>query len=430
MAENESFLKFLFDAIFVAFSGGRRYKAWLTALFIIMVFGLITYSYQFREGLIITGMRDQVSWGLYISNFTFFVGVAASAVMIVIPLYIYNFKLFKPIITFGEYLAVGALLIVIANVLADIGRVDRLHHMLPILGTPNFPQSLLMWDMVVLTGYLLLNLLIPSYSLFKTYHNSKPRKWIKAFIYLSIPWAISIHTVTAFIYGGLVARPFWNTALMAPRFLSSAFASGPAFLIIALLIIRNNNEILKEEISEKAINILAQIVAIGGVVSLFFLGSEVFTIGYAESGHWVNLKYLMFGLEHNGVYYGKLVPFFWASFILTLLATLLLINPGTRKNYRILPVACFLIFTGLWIEKGLGLVIPGFIPSPVGEIHEYIPTLMEVMISAAGWAFGFFVYTLLVRVSIAIETGEIGSYGGMSRLDYLRSLRKKKLSEQ
>ncbi len=405
--KTKSIVRFIIEAIKVAFSGGIGYKAWLTGLLLIMLFGGYSYLIQLKEGLIITGMRDQVSWGLYISNFTFFVGVAASAVMIVIPLYIYNYKLFKPVISFAEYLAVGALLIVISNVMFDIGRVERVFHMFPILGTPNFPQSLLMWDMIVLSGYLLLNLLIPSYTLYKTYYGEKPEKWIKAFIYLSIPWAISIHTVTAFIYGGLVARPFWNTALMAPRFLSSAFASGPALLIIVLLILKRSNPILREEIPDKAINILAQIVAISGVVSLFFLGSEIYTLGYSESGHWINLKYLMFGLVENGHVYAKLVPFFWTSFLLTLLGTLILISPGLRKNYKVLPIACVMIFVGLWIEKGLGLVIPGFIPSPIGEIHEYTPTLMEIMISASGWALGFFVYTLLVKVAMAVETGQL-----------------------
>jgi len=404
---DESFFRFLIEAIKIAFSGSRRYYAWLLGLILIILLGAYSYYYQLKYGFIITGMRDQVSWGLYISNFTFFVGVAASAVMIVIPLYIYNYKEFKHIITFGEYLAVGALIIVMTNVSADIGRIERIFHMFPIVGTPNWPQSLLMWDFIVLIGYLLLNLIIPTYGLYKAYYNSKPRSWIKVLIYISVPWAISIHTVTAFIYSGLSARPFWNSALMAPRFLASAFTSGPALLIIVLLLVRHFRPEFREKISEKAIQTLAQIILIALITNLFFLGSEIYSVGYAQTSHWISLEYLIFGLENAGKYYGVLVPFFWTSLLLNLIAVFILLYPKTRKNSYSLALACFMVFIGIWLEKGMGLVIPGFVPTPIGEIWEYVPTLMEIMISFAGWALGFLIYTLLIRVTIAIESGEL-----------------------
>ncbi|RMF85633.1 MAG: polysulfide reductase, partial [Nitrospirae bacterium] len=233
------FLQFIGASIRIALTGSKRYYAWLLACLTVTVVGFYYYGYQLQEGLIITGMRDQVSWGSYIANFTFLVGVAAAAVMIVIPAYLYHFEEFKPVTLLGEMLAASALVMCIAFVMVDMGRPDRVWHLLPFVGKPNFPRSLLNWDVLVLTGYLFINLFIPGYMLYSVYHHQTPsKKILMPFTYLSVPWAVSIHTVTAFLYCGLVSRPVWNTALMAPRFLSTAFAAGPALIIIIIQIVR------------------------------------------------------------------------------------------------------------------------------------------------------------------------------------------------
>jgi len=404
-------IRFVLTFIKASLTGSKRYYAWLLSLLVVILFGAWTYLQQLEMGLIVTEMRDQVSWGSYISNFTFLVGVAAAAVMIVIPAYLYDKEDFKHITVFGELLAVGALVMCLSFVLIDLGRIDRMLHILPIVGNPNWPQSMLTWDVIVLNGYLFLNLLIPGYMLYKKFYSEESRKWIYIFILISIPWAISIHTVTAFLYGGLPARPFWNTALMAPRFLASAFTAGPALIIIILQVVRRYTCIGEEKcplvIHTRTIFKLANIVLIAMVVNLFFLASEVFTVGYGQTAHLAPLKYLFFGLTHGGHTYDILTPYFWAAIIFDIVAFFLLLIPTTRYNLGTLNIAAVLAFIGIWIEKGMGLIIPGFIPSPIGEIWEYYPTVPEIMITLAVWALGFLVYTLLLKGAIAIEGEEI-----------------------
>jgi len=397
---------FAITCVRLAFSGSRKYYAWLGSLLIILLFGLYTYYYQLKYGVIITGARDQVNWGLYIANFPFFVGVAAGAVMIVIPAYLYKREDFKHITIFGEILAVGAVIISLSCVLSMLGRIDRLHHILPITGTPNWPQSMLPWDVIVLNGYLFLNLLIPGYILYKRYYREPLGKWIYFFIFLSMPWALSIHTVTAFIIGGVAARPFWNTALMAPRFLASAFTVGPVLMILILQLIRRYTSVGKPGsrivISDRALFTLAHIALIAQLTNLFFLGSEIYTVGYSATSHILPLKYVLVGLEHEGVRYAKLVPYMWASIALQVLAALLLLFPRTRKSFPTLNLACFSAFLGILIEKGYILILAGYVPTPIGELWEFTPTLPEIMLMIAIWALGFLVYTLLAKIAIGI----------------------------
>jgi len=221
------------------FVGDRSYYMWIGTLGFFILLGLSAYLDQLDRGLINTAMRDQVSWGFYISNFTFLVGVAAAAVLLVVPAYIYNFKPIKEIVLFGELLAISAITMCILFIMVDMGRPERVWHILPIVGMMHFPQSLLAWDVVVLNGYLAINAIIAFYVLYRlSIGKEYSMSVIGPLIILSIPWAVSIHTVTAFLYNGLVARPFWNASILAPRFLASAFCSGPALMIILFQIIR------------------------------------------------------------------------------------------------------------------------------------------------------------------------------------------------
>ncbi len=401
MNQKITIIDFFIGITKLALKGSSRYYAWLAALLILMLLGAYTYTYQWVEGLILTGMRDQVSWGFYIANFTFLVGVAAAAVMIVIPAYIYNYERFKNITILGELLAISAVIMALTFVLTDLGHLDRLSHILPFIGTPNFPTSILDWDVLVLNGYLMLNLIIPGYVLYRAFIGKKVnKKLFLPVVFLSIPWAISIHTVTAFLYGGLVARPFWNTAIMAPRFLASAFAAGPALIIIVSLVVRKYTNF---DIKDRVIFKLSEIVAIAMVINLFLFGTEIYTAMYSEAIPDVaSIKYLFVGLGENT----KLVPWTWASLVMDLTAFFLLLYPKTRKNFKTLTLASIFAFFGIWIEKGMGLVIPGFIPTPLGEVWEYWPTLPEAIISLGIWAMGFFVYSLLLKIAISIETGE------------------------
>jgi Ni/Fe-hydrogenase subunit HybB-like protein len=401
-------LTFLAASVRIALTGSRRYYAWLLALLSITLVGFYYYLYQLRYGLIVTGLRDQVVWGSYIANFTFLVGVAAAAVMIVIPAYLYGYKDFKPVTLLGEMLASSALIMCIIYVMCDMGRPDRVWHLLPFIGWPNFPRSLLTWDVLVLTGYLFINMFIPGYMLYTRFHHKEPsKKVLLPFTYLSIPWAVSIHTVTAFIYCGMVSRPIWNTALMAPRFLATAFAAGPALIIIIVQIVRRYTPYGSPgdefEIPDETLYRIANIILVAMLISLFFTASEIFTVFYSASAHEAPLQYLYFGLHGHAI----LRPYIWLALMAMVTATILLMIPRTRKNLVTLNIACILLFAGIWTEKGMGLILPAFIPSPLGEVFEYWPSNPEVVISISIWALGALIFTMLAKIAIQIEVGGV-----------------------
>ncbi len=384
--------------------GNRYYYAWLAFLGLLICIGVVSYGTQLHKGLIVTAMRDQVSWGFYISNFTFLVGLAAAAVLLVVPAYIYNFKPIKEIVLFGELLAVAAITMCILFVVIDMGRIDRLWHVIPFVGRMNFPSSLLAWDIVVLNGYLVINLFISFYALYQMAHNREYSiQIIKPLIILSIPWAVSIHTVTAFLFNGLSARPFWNASILAPRFLASAFCSGPAVMMLIFQIVR---KVSKIEIDNKAIFKIAELVAYAMGINLFLLAAEFFKEFYSGSIHLAPMKYLYFGLHgHNA-----LVPWMWTAMVFNVTAFFLFLRPKTRENFLTLNIACVLIIIGVYIEKGMGLSIPGFVPGTLGEIYEYAPTFIEKAVTVGVWATGALIYTLLMKFAIPVYTGELRFY--------------------
>jgi len=380
--------------------GSKIYYVWCLFLLTIIAVGVIFYWKQHDLGLITTNMSDNVSWGLYIANFTYLVGMAAAAVLLVIPAYIYQFKPIKEIVVLGELFAASSIIMAILFVMVDLGRLDRVWHMIPFIGLMNFPASLLAWDVLVLNGYLLLNLFIPVYLLVKFYYRKEPNwKFILPFILLSIPWAVGIHTVTAFLYNGFAARPFWNASILAPRFLASAFCSGPAIIIVIFQIIRKVSSINMED---KALFKIGELIAYAMFLNLFLLGAEIFKEYYSNTYHIASFKYLFEGLhEHTA-----LVPWIWTAMAMNVTAFILFLVPSTRKRLITLNIGCLLVIVGVWIEKGPGFVIPGFVPDPLGEIHEYVPNLLELMVSFGIWALGLLIFTLLMKVAIPIETGE------------------------
>jgi molybdopterin-containing oxidoreductase family membrane subunit len=376
--------------------GSKRYYLWLAFLFILIAWGSTGYIAQLKQGLIVTNMRDTISWAYYIGNFTFLVGVAAAAIMLVIPAYIYNWKPLKEVVIFGELLAISAVIMCMLFVMVDVGNPLRLWHMIPQIGRLNLPSSLLSWDSVVLSLYFVLNLGVVSYLLYNLFYKKEyNKKILNPLIMLSIPLAISIHTVTAFLYNGFAGRPYWNSALLAPKFLASAFCSGPAVLIILFQILKKTTTF---EIKQEAIWKIAELMAYAMFINLFFFGAEVFKEIYSNTEHLVHLKYLFIGVGENR----DIVMYGWASLLISIIAFLLFLIPKTRKNVITLNIGAILIWFGVYIEKGIALLIPGFTPDTLGQIYIYRPSMAEIKISAAIFAIGFLIFTLMTKIAIAI----------------------------
>jgi Ni/Fe-hydrogenase subunit HybB-like protein len=376
-----------------ALKGSRKYRIWISVLLCFILTGFICYLFQLKYGLGITGMGRNVSWGLYIANFTFLVGVAASAIIVILPYYLHDCKAFSNITVLGEFLAVSAVIMAMLFVFVDLGEPARVFNMLLY---PS-PQSMLFWDMLVLSVYLILNFVIGWQCLESERKAEALPRWIKPLIILSIPWAISIHTVTAFIYAGLASRPFWLTAVLAPRFLASAFASGPALLILMCIFMRNKAGF---NAGQEAIRKMLLIITYALVVNIFLFLVELFTIFYSNIPEHVQyFRGILFGLPEQP----SLALWMWFSIILGWTATFFLINPKTRGNEYIIIAACIAIIVSVWIEKGIGLIVTGFIPSPLGEISSYLPTLPEIMISIGIYSAGFMILTMLFHIVIEIK---------------------------
>jgi len=389
------------DAIKEMIRGPLVYRIWVGGLLVVIGIAAWFYYQQLADGLIITNMTNQVSWGFYIANFTFLVGVAAAAVMLVIPAYIFHRDDIKYVVLMGDTMAICAVMMAIMFVMADLGRPDRFWHLIPFIGKFNFPSSLLVWDVIVLNGYLLLNAGIAFYIIYCHYMDCMPKlKRYFPFVILAIFWAISIHTVTAFLFSANSGRSFWHHALLAPRFIASAFCSGPALMLLGLQIIRSVSNF---PIRQTVIDHLAIVMTVSLQITLFFTASELFTDFYNEGEHSASARYLYFGLNGHSV----LTPWIWVALTLLSIATVIGSIHPLRKNITLLNIAAVLTVVGIWIEKGMGFVIPGFVPTPIGEIYEYAPSLTEIMVSLGIWAFGFLVFTLLAKAAIPIECGTL-----------------------
>ncbi|HIE96526.1 MAG TPA: polysulfide reductase [Planctomycetes bacterium] len=404
-SHSDGYPRFLRRCFTEATDGPWTYIIWMVALTAVALVGANAWALQVRDGMVHTNMSDHVSWGLYIANFTFCVGLAAGGVMMVIPAYLYDDDDMHGLVIIGESVAIAAIVMSTLSVVVDLGRPDRFWHMIPGIGKFNWPMSMLTWDILVLNGYLLINLHIVGYLLYMRYLGLRPNpKWYVPFVMLSIVWAISIHTVTAFLYCGLGGRPFWNTALLAPRFLASAFVSGPAFIILALRVMRLST---KFHFPPQPARTLIQIIRVAMCANLLMLFSELFTLFYTGGGHAAAAQHLFFG-SHGS--YG-LVPWIWTAMVLNIVGAILFFLPAALERGWLRIVACVMCIVGIWIEKGMGLIIPAFIPSTLHEVVEYSPSLVEWKITAGIWAFGLLLLSAMLKLIAAVFTSPSESGG-------------------
>lgn len=377
----------------LALKGDKKYWGLVIALLTLSGVGFAVYLKQLDFGLGITGMSRDVSWGFYIAQFTFLVGVAAGGVMVVLPKYLHDYKAFGRITILGEFLAISAVTMCLLFIIVDLGQPMRLFN---VLLYPS-PGSVLFWDMIVLNVYLLLNIVVGWNVLEAERNNVHYAQWVKPLIIISIIWAPAIHTVTAYLYCGLPGRGFWMTAILAPRFLASAFASGPALLILLCLIIRR---FTKFDPGREQIQSLAKIVTYAIIINVFFFLCEVFVVFYSRiPSHMSHLEYLFVGLHGHGV----LVPWMWTAMAFMVTSIILLVIPAARKHEGVLAFACAILFIGAWIDKGMGMIAGGFVPNPLHHVTEYMPTLPEILITLGVWATGFLVLTILFKVAVGVK---------------------------
>ena len=381
-----------------ALKGKPSYWIWLFVLASLVGTSFIVYCFQLYFGLQITGMSRDVSWGLYISQLTYFVGVAASAVMLVLPAYFHHYKEFKRMIILGEFMAIAAVIMCMLFVVVDLGQPQR---MLNIIFHPT-PNSILFWDMIVLNGYLIINLLVGWVTLQAEKNQVDPPKWIKPVIYLSVVWAFSIHTVTAFLYAGLPGRHYWLTAIMAARFLSSAFCSGPAILLLLALVVK---KVTTFDPGTQAIKTLAKIITYAMCINVFFFMLEIFTAFYSGvPGHQAPIIYLFSGWEGHSEW----VAFMWTAATLAILSLILLIPAKLRDNHALLPWSLAILILATWIDKGIGLMVGGFTPNPFETVTPYTPTIWEIIIALGVYGVGAMIVTVLWKIAVSVKQ-EVGT---------------------
>jgi molybdopterin-containing oxidoreductase family membrane subunit len=314
-------------------------------------------------------------------------------VVVVLPYYLHDWKAFGKTTVLGEILGMCSVIVAMLFILASMGQPTRV---LNVLFYPH-PNSLIFWDILVLNGYVLLNVIITVTLVSAKHEGVPPPKWIKPVIILSIPWAISIHTVTAFIFAGLSGRPFWMSPMLAPRFLVSAFSTGPALLIIVMLVLR---KLKVFDAAAEVVNKLSLILTYCMLINVFFVLMELFTAFYSRiPEHVEHFQLLFFGLEGNH----QLVPVMWVSVLFSLAALVLLLVPRWRTDRRLLPLACVLVFVSLWLDKGFALLLGGFVPSPLGEATRYSPTMPEWTVAVGIWALGALMITVLYKITISVQ---------------------------
>lgn len=397
--------RFLWKAFGVATDGGIPFYLWMTVLTAVFLVGMNAWSHQIVNGMGVTNLTDHVSWGIYIGNFTYMEGIAAGAVMMVIPAFLYRDRQMYDVVIIGQILAIAAIIATLAFVVVDLGRIDRSWHLIPGIGRFNWPISMLSWDVVVLNGYLVLNLHVVGYMLYSRFQNREPtRAFYLPFVIFTIIWTVFTLSVCAFLYTGLGGRPYWNNAILGPRFVISSFVTGPAFLVLALQIIRR---LTKFHVGDAPINTLIKVLRVTVLANLFMVMHEVFAELYAGSAHSASVQYLYFGLHGHDA----MVPWIWTAMAFNIIAAILLLFTHERTHLLRIDVACVLLLVGLWIEKALALIIPAFVPSTLHEMIEYMPNALEWKVSLGLFAMGLMIFTLGVKLAVAVFTGEMKAEG-------------------
>lgn len=397
---------------------GWRGKLWTGVLMILFVSGLGFYFLQLKDGLVITGMRDYTSWGIYISNFVFFVAISLVGSLISAILKLTNAKWRTPLTRISEMIAVSAIIFAGIIIIVDMGRPDRIHHLF-LYGRL---QSPIIWDVIVITTYIFISLLllylplVPDLALLKDRADLLSKPMQKIYRFLSINWigesrqrrkmersiailvvmiipvAFGIHTVTSWLFA-TTFRPGWDSTNFGPYFVSGAFMVGAAAVILAMYIFRKFYG-LEHYFTNQHFDYMGKLLVLLSLVYLYFNVNEYLVPSYKmkslESGH----------LE--ALFTGSYAPLFWSVQLLGMLVPVLVLL--FRKGRSPLPMflVSLLVIIGAWFKRFL-IVVPTLAHPliPVDRAPEdwvtYMPTLAEWSITLGSLAGALLIVTFMVR---------------------------------
>lgn len=357
--------------------------------------GVAAWIFQLVHGLEVTGMNNGVSWGLYITTFMFFVGLSAGGLIVASSASVFGIKKYKRVAKPAVLLSTICIIAAAAFVVIDLGNAGRIFNLLL---HPNF-SSPLMWDVVVISSYLIINLL---YLWLMTRKNPDDAK-IAVVSHFALPVAILVHSVTAWIFGLQIAKAGWFSAVMAPLFVASALDSGLALLLIVLVVLNVTGafKTVKELISSLA-GLLATCIAIDG----FLVFCELLTMGYPGGSEAEHLALLMTG---------PTAPFFWGELVVGLAVPfLILIFRKCREKTALVVFASMLVVLGVFFKR-VWLLFTAFItfntsgaPGVMSGSNAlgnsgwiltgtYAPTAVEVVIVFGVVALCILAYMLLAR---------------------------------
>lgn len=407
-------------------------KIWLGSLIFAFLICLVFYFQQLKYGLVVTGLHDYVSWGIYISNFVFFVATSLIGMLISSIIGLSGSKWITPISRIAEILALGFAMMAGLIIITDMGRPDRLLNVF-IYGRI---QSPILWDVTVVITYVALSFLLlftpllPDIALCRDKIKTVP-KWqqkiynwlalgfeynemqykrielyIKILMIAIIPVALSIHTVTSWLFA-MTLRAGWDSPIFGPYFVSGAFVAGCASVIIAMFVFRKIYK-LEEYITNRHFNLMGKLLVLVSLVYVYFNINEIIVPAYklkaAESGHITSMLYgkdsFMFWLVQIG---GLIIPF------------LLLLIPAMRKPLPITIVA-FVVLIAAWFKRYL-IVVPTqlhpYLPvqNVPDKFHHYMPTIPEIAITVAPFILLLIIITILSKIFPVISIWEMKHNG-------------------
>jgi len=402
----------------------RRYWALVAALVAVVGWGLYAYSLQLRDGLIVTGMRDRISWGLYIATFVFFIGISHAGTLISAILRVSQARWRTPVTRIAEFITVVALICGASFVIIDLGRPDRVLNVF-IYGRW---QSPIIWDVLAITTYLTGSIvylfvpMIPDLALFRdrlTGSTSRWRGWlyrtlaigwignaaqrrslaaaIGILMILIIPIAVSVHTVVSWIFAMTLRVP-WDSALFGAFFVAGAIFSGIAILIIVMAILRRAYR-LHEYVTEKHFVYLGYLLAAFAAIMIYANISELLIHGYKlEEGAEFHLRQL---------FLNDFAPLFWFYLIGGLVGPIVLMLLRATRNIGGVIAAAVLVTLAMWIERYVIVVTGLRVPLMPYQPADYSPTWVEWSIFAGGLALFALLITLFTKVFPVIAVWEV-----------------------